>query len=84
MCSSDLFPSHDIHCYCMTFVNDLYQNKDKGHTIIENIAGWEDNKKSLRIDYIFANEKLEVLDSKVIFDKERVSDHFGVMVKVKI
>lgn len=65
-------------------LNDLYQNKDKGHTIIENIAGWEDNKKGLRIDYIFANEKLEVLDSKVIFDKERVSDHFGVMVKVKI
>lgn len=65
-------------------LNDLYQNKDTGYTIIENIAGWEDNEKGLRIDYIFSNEKLDVLESKVIFDKERVSDHFGVMVKIDI
>lgn len=63
---------------------DLYQNEDKGYTIIEDIAGWEGNKKGLRIDYIFSNKELEVLDSKVTFHKERVSDHFGVMAKVKI
>ena len=52
-------------------------------TIKGGIDGWERNKKSLRIDYIFANREIDVKRSEVLFDgvkTPQISDHFGVMV----
>lgn len=37
-----------------------------------------------RIDYIFSNVKLEVLDREVLFSKQLVSDHFGVYMELKL
>jgi maltose 6'-phosphate phosphatase len=37
-----------------------------------------------RIDYIFCNQQLEVLDRKILFEKPSVSDHFGVYLEIKL
>lgn len=54
-------------------------------TIMGKIDGWEKNKESLRIDYIFANKKVWVKKSEVLFDGNKtpqISDHFGLMVTI--
>ena len=41
----------------------------------------------MRIDYIFSNKELEVLESNVIFNGENrqiVSDHYGVEVVLNV
>ena len=63
----------------------LAQEKDSGHTITKKIAGWENNRDSKRIDYIFSSRKLNVKSSKVIFngDNEKsISDHNGVIIEI--
>ncbi|WP_078392561.1 endonuclease/exonuclease/phosphatase family protein [Shouchella patagoniensis] len=50
-------------------------------TIRGKIAGWNNNRGDLRIDYIFAQGNIDVPSHHVIFDGENrpvVSDHFGV------
>ncbi len=67
---------------------DTYQlaaNKDQGITVEGKIAGWDDNKQDLRIDYIFSNRSVAVLKSNVIFNGENkpiISDHFGVEIEL--
>ncbi|MBN2838101.1 MAG: endonuclease/exonuclease/phosphatase family protein [Fusobacteriaceae bacterium] len=64
---------------------DLYKKtkENQGFTIKEKIDGWEENDKFLRIDYIFSNIECEILESSVVFEENRVSDHFGVYSKIK-
>jgi maltose 6'-phosphate phosphatase len=62
----------------------LAEEKDKGTTVEGKIAGWDQNKRDLRIDYIFTNALVEVKKSNVIFNgvnKPVISDHFGVEVE---
>lgn len=52
-------------------------------TVEGKIDGWERNRDGLRIDYIFANRKLEVKKCEILFDginEPRISDHFAVMI----
>ncbi len=59
----------------------LAQEKDEGITVAGNIAGWDDNKEDLRVDYIFSNVPITVYKSSVIFNGKNqpvISDHFGV------
>ncbi len=62
------------------------KHKDNGITVPSAIDGWRDAKsESMRIDYIFANKKINVERSEVLFNGENekvVSDHFGVLVTV--
>lgn len=62
----------------------LMAKETKGEaTIAGKIDGWEKNKESLRIDYIFSNREIEIKRSEVLFDGEKtpqISDHFAVMV----
>ncbi|KIL43057.1 endonuclease/exonuclease/phosphatase family protein [Jeotgalibacillus campisalis] len=63
----------------------LAENKDSGVTISGKIAGWSENERQLRIDFIFANQPVRVAYSRVIFNGENqpvVSDHFGVEVEL--
>lgn len=39
---------------------------------------------STRIDYIFSNHKLEVLKREILFTVDRVSDHYGVYLEIKL
>ena len=62
----------------------LAKNKDSGITAYTDIDGWDkkDEKKEIRIDYIFSNKEIEVESSFVIFNgsnEERVSDHNGII-----
>lgn len=62
---------------------ELAAEKDTGKTVTGKLAGWEENKQDLRIDYIFSNTPVNVKKSKVIFNginKPIISDHFGVEV----
>ncbi|KHF40883.1 endonuclease/exonuclease/phosphatase family protein [Halalkalibacter okhensis] len=64
----------------------LAEDKDKGITVKGKIAGWDQNKRDLRIDYIFTNTLVDVKRSNVIFNGENrpvISDHFGVEVEVE-
>ncbi len=52
-------------------------------TISGEIDGWERNRQSLRIDYVFANRDMEIKKSEILFDGEKtpqISDHFAVMI----
>ncbi len=65
----------------------LAADKDNGHTVIKSIGGWEGNDRPLRIDYIFSNRAVQVERSRVALDGSNgavVSDHFGVMVELKL
>src|SRR5690625_8498 len=70
--------------------HDSYQlakRKDKGVTVKGNIAGWDDDAKDKRNDFIFVPEDVEVLSSHVIFNginKHVIYDHFGIEVVVEI
>lgn len=64
---------------------ELAEEKDEGHTVVKAIAGWENNKQKLRIDYVFSSRKLAVKSSKVVLDGREtpiVSDHSGVAVSL--
>ncbi|MCA1320382.1 endonuclease/exonuclease/phosphatase family protein [Bacillus tianshenii] len=65
----------------------LAEEQDSGITVRGKIAGWDDNKQDLRIDLILASDQVDVASSQVIFNgenKEVVSDHFGVEVRVRL
>ncbi|RAP21052.1 Exodeoxyribonuclease III [Brevibacillus laterosporus] len=67
------------HGWYDTFL--LAQNQDEGSTVQGKIAGWGGNQEDLRIDYIWVNQPVHVLKSRVIFNginKSVISDHFGV------
>ncbi|WP_338449788.1 endonuclease/exonuclease/phosphatase family protein [Niallia oryzisoli] len=64
----------------------LAKVKDDGITVAGQIAGWDENKQDLRIDYIFSSVPLEVQESSVIFNEKNkpvISDHFGVELTIK-
>ncbi|OIJ18091.1 endonuclease [Anaerobacillus alkalidiazotrophicus] len=66
---------------------DLAKEKDSGKTVIGKIAGWDKNKRDLRIDYIFSNFQCNVEKSNVIFNhknKPIISDHYGVEVELSL
>ncbi|WP_078378530.1 endonuclease/exonuclease/phosphatase family protein [Sutcliffiella halmapala] len=65
----------------------LATERDAGVTVKGKIAGWDENKQDLRIDLILSSEAVRVASSRVIFNgenKEIVSDHFGVEVRVDL
>jgi maltose 6'-phosphate phosphatase len=66
---------------------NLAKEKDNGISVKGKIAGWDKNKSDLRLDLILVNKSVDVDSSNVIFNgknKEIVSDHFGIDVKVNI
>ena len=51
------------------------------------IDGWEENREKLRLDLVLSNKSINVTEAKVIFNgtnKEIVSDHYGVEVKIEL
>lgn len=72
---------------------ELAKNKDDGITVGKVIDGWRERMeeaeavKGVRLDYIWANQKLPVKSSKVILNDKNypvVSDHYGVIVEVEV
>lgn len=64
----------------------LAQEKDEGNTVKGKIDGWHENKRDLRLDYIFTNQEVDVLKSRVIFNginKPVISDHYGIEVELE-
>lgn len=62
---------------------EMAKSKDNGVTVYKNISGWEESMNQKKLDYIFTNRKLEVIESKVIFNGENlpiISDHNGIEV----
>lgn len=68
--------------------HDLFlsaEERDEGATVVKAIAGWENNKKPLRIDYIFSSKPVQVRSSTVVMNGKNgpvVSDHYGVAVEL--
>ncbi|WP_421445002.1 endonuclease/exonuclease/phosphatase family protein [Streptococcus suis] len=66
---------------------NLAMEKDQGITVEKAIDGWAGHNQEKRLDYIFLNQKKEVLSSLVIFNGENrpiISDHFGVEVEINV
>ncbi|KKO54905.1 hypothetical protein [Paenibacillus sp. DMB20] len=69
--------------------HDLYRSAEvrgEGSTVVKAIAGWEDIKKPLRIDYIFSSLPVKVRSSTVVMNGKNgpvISDHFGVAVELE-
>lgn len=60
--------------------------KDEGSTVLKAIAGWSDNERPLRIDYILSSRPVAVKKSEVVLDGRSgpvVSDHFGVAAELE-
>ena len=53
-------------------------------TIPGKIAGWDQEEKGMRIDYIMTNKKRLIKSHQVIFDQDRVSDHYGIILEEAI
>ncbi len=53
-------------------------------TIPGKIAGWDQEEKGMRIDYIMSNKKRLIKSHQVIFDQDRVSDHYGIILEEAI
>ncbi|MEQ8153505.1 MAG: endonuclease/exonuclease/phosphatase family protein [Clostridiaceae bacterium] len=65
----------------------MTKNRDDGMTVEGKIAGWDLNRKSLRLDWILANKEVDVQYSKVVFNgknKTVISDHYGVEIEVSL
>ncbi|AYE33625.1 endonuclease/exonuclease/phosphatase family protein [Clostridium septicum] len=65
----------------------LAREKGERFTVEGKIDGWEDNKSSKVLDFILVNEKVNVVESKIIFNNKnevKVSDHYGVQVKIEV
>ena len=66
----------------------IHSKKQIGeYTVEKNIAGWEENKENLRIDYIFTSKEFEIEEYRVMFDGKNgpvISDHYGIAVKLNI
>ncbi len=66
----------------------LSKKKDDGVTVEGKIDGWQGVEKSIskmRIDQIWCNQKIRVLESKTIFNGlfyEKVSDHNGIIIEL--
>ena len=67
---------------------DLYlqcnEDDEKGFTVEKEIHGWEGNKNGIRIDYMFSDSPLKVLESEVVFKEKMVSDHMGIYTKIRV
>ncbi|MGP1909604.1 endonuclease/exonuclease/phosphatase family protein [Metabacillus sp. JX24] len=78
----DYLLSHDLYD-----TYELAEDKDSGITVKGKIAGWDENKKDLRIDLILVNKEVNVHSSKVIFNDDNrpvVSDHYGVEIEISM
>lgn len=64
----------------------MAQEKDSGITVKGTIDAWRECSEDKRLDLILSNKKIEVKDSKVIFNRENyiVSDHFGVEININL
>lgn len=65
----------------------LAKEKDYGTTFEGKKDAWDKNKKDMRLDIIFTNKYIEVEYPNVIFNgknKEKVSDHYSVEIKINI
>lgn len=63
----------------------LAESRDDGFTVADKIDGWQTDRRK-RIDYIFSNSPLRVINSAVIFDGKnyaKISDHFGVVIEIE-
>ena len=64
----------------------MAEEKDSGITVKGTIDGWRECSEDKRLDLILSTKKIEVKDSKVIFNRENyiVSDHFGVEININL
>ena len=64
----------------------MAEEKDSGITVKGTIDGWRECSEDKRLDLILSNKKIEVKNSKVIFNRENyiVSDHFGVEININL
>ncbi len=63
---------------------DLYGSNPKHLFDSTHIKDMDLHKGSTRIDYLFANMHLEVLNREILFTKDRVSDHYGVYIEIRL
>ncbi|MDC0558978.1 endonuclease/exonuclease/phosphatase family protein [Candidatus Izimaplasma bacterium] len=48
-----------------------------------HLKNMDTHKGETRIDYIFANNSVDVIDKKIFFNKNLVSDHYAVFLEIK-
>ena len=66
-------------------LTDLYYNGDESYFHDRTHMDYIDVKKiATRIDYIFSNRKLKTISREIVFEEDRVSDHFGVMMEIEV
>ena len=65
--------------------HDLFYNGDsKYFNIPTHLDDIDVKVGSSRIDYIMSNIKFDIIDRRVLFKDNRVSDHFGVLINISL
>ena len=78
---------YDYICEKLFDTYNLSNSKDLGITVKGKIAGWDENRGTLRLDLILTNKEIKVESSNAIFNgknKKVVSDHYGLEVVISI
>ena len=64
--------------------NDLfYSNDTEYYNIPTHVSDIDQKDGSSRIDYVISNEEFKIVDRKILFNKDLVSDHFGVLIEIE-
>lgn len=63
---------------------DLFYNKEEEYfNIPTHINDIDQKEGSSRIDYVMSNKEFKVINRKILFNEDMVSDHYGVLIEIK-
>jgi len=63
---------------------DLYYNNDVDYfNIPTHVSDIDQKDGQSRIDYIMSNKEFKIINRKILFNKDMVSDHYGLLIEIK-
>ncbi len=65
------------------FIDLFYNNQEEYFNVPTHVKDIDEKDGSSRIDYIMSNSKFRIISRKLMFNKNKVSDHYGVLMEIK-
>ena len=63
---------------------DLFYNNDIEYfNVPTHVSDIDQKDGQSRIDYIMSNKELKIINRKILFNKDMVSDHYGLLIEIK-
>ena len=71
------------HIISKGYIDLFFNNEKKYFNIPTHINDIDQKVGSSRIDYVMSNRQFKILNRKVLFNKYRVSDHYGILIELE-